>query len=292
MRSKFRIELEVVVDSETAMNVIQSARQYYAAERPVVKVDANGVAQALSAREFIDEIEDALIELSEHNPLLADAHVEIECVSCRSTESPDLRLSDGGASARSGSATSIDDSEPLHDGEGEDDLEELETGLYLCRWPNGEFSLVKAADREDAVVQLDEWAGAEPSWLEPVETCMIDFRLNDRAEIELAVFGDETAEFIWEKCYPELDQVLASEDALEHLGGKPNREVANRIRRAVEHERKRLWRDQKPGTSANTAMGRELQKRLGTVGAVADRYVEIAATEILQSSKGEKGKPN
>jgi len=49
---------------------------------------------------------------------------------------------------------------PLETDDTEDDLDEFETGLYLCRWPNGEFSLVKADDRKDAVVQLDEWAGA------------------------------------------------------------------------------------------------------------------------------------
>ena len=174
----------------------------------------------------------------------------------------------------------------------EADLEEFETGLYLCRWPNGEFSLVKADDRKDAVVQLDEWAGAEPAWLVPLETCMVDFRLNDRGEIELGEFGEETGEFIWEKCYPELDQVLSSEDVLKHRSGKRNREAANKIRRAVEHERKRLWHAQKEGTPAKTAIGRELQKRLGTVGPVADRYVEFAANQILRTKGGEKGKPN
>jgi hypothetical protein len=33
-------------------------------------------------------------------------------------------------------------------------------------------------------------------------------------------------------------------------------------------------------------MGRELQKRLGTVGPVADRYVEIAANEVLRAKGG------
>jgi hypothetical protein len=152
--------------------------------------------------------------------------------------------------------------------------------------------LVKADDRKDAVVQLDEWAGAEAAWLVPLETCMVDFRLNDRGEIELGEFGEETGEFIWDKCYPELDQVLSSEDVFKHRSGKHNREAANKIRRAVEHERKRLWHAQKEGTSAKTAIGRELQKRLGTVGPVADRYVEVAADQILRTKGEEKGKPN
>ena len=53
--------------------------------------------------------------------------------------------------------------------------------------------MVKADNRKDAVVQLDEWAGAEPDWLVPVDTCMVDFRLNDRGKIEFAE---------WEKAIP------------------------------------------------------------------------------------------
>jgi hypothetical protein len=120
----------------------------------------------------------------------------------------------------------------------------------------------------------------------------VDFRLNNSGEIELAEFGEETGEFIFETCYPELDQVLSSEDVVKHLGGKRSRAAANRVRRAVEHERKRLWHSQKKGSPARTALGQELQKRLGTVGAVADRYVELAADEILRSKGGEKGQPN
>ena len=121
---------------------------------------------------------------------------------------------------------------------------------------------------------------------------MVDFHLNDRGEIELAEFGEETGEFIWEKCYPELDEVLSSEDVVKHLSGKRNREAASKLRRAVEHERKRLWNAQGVPSPAKTALGRDLQKRLGTVGPVADRYVEVVANEVLRTKKSEKGKPN
>ena len=65
--------------------------------------------------------------------------------------------------------------------------------LFVCRWPNGDFSIVSAQDREDAVIQLDEWGNAEQARLWPMETCMIDFRLNDSGEIELndPGFGEE-----------------------------------------------------------------------------------------------------
>jgi len=293
MRSKFRLELDVVLETGLAANVIEAARRHYGAEGAVATVDENGAARTLSAEEFIDGIEDALMELSERNPLLANANVEIERVACRSAAAALEPEPLGGAESEKSEASARGEHEdPLDTSETEDDLEEFETGLYLCRWLNGEFSLVKADDRKDAVVQLDEWAGAEPTWLVPLDTCMVDFRLNDRGEIELVEFGEETGEFIWGKCYPELDQVLSSEDVLKHLGGKGNREAANKIRRAVQHERKRLRHAQKEGTAAKTALGRELQKRLGTVGPVADHYVEVAANEILRTKGGEKGKPN
>lgn len=293
MRSKFRLVLDVVLDTDMAANVIQAARQHHETEVALDTGGDKGTPRTLSADEFIRGIEEALMELAQRNPLLTTANVEIERAACRCVATspepgPSAVTEPEGAEARARG----EHEGPLDTGETEADLEEFETGLYLCRWPNGEFSLVKADDRRDAVVQLDEWAGAEPAWLVALETCMVDFRLNDRGEIELGEFGEETGEFIWEKCYPELDQVLSSEDVVKHRSGKRNRDAANKIRRAVEHERKRLWHAQKEGTPAKTVIGRELQKRLGTVGPVADRYVECAADQILRTKGGERGKPN
>ena len=70
MRSKFRLVLDVVLDTEMATtNVIQAARRHYEAEGPVKTVDENGTARTLAPDEFIDEIEDALMELAQRNPL-------------------------------------------------------------------------------------------------------------------------------------------------------------------------------------------------------------------------------
>src|SRR5260370_36927722 len=84
MRSKFRLVLDVVLDTDMAANVIQTVRQHYEAEACVDTVGANGAARTLSADEFINDIEDALIELAQRNPLLTNANVEIERVACRS----------------------------------------------------------------------------------------------------------------------------------------------------------------------------------------------------------------
>jgi hypothetical protein len=231
------------------------------------------------------------MELLERNPLLANARLEVERVSCSTDAEPSatgLGCEIRGPYER----TDPTPDRPLEDDEADSDLDDFETGLYLCRWPNGDFSLVKADSRKYAVVQLDEWAGAEPEWLIPVETCMIDFRLNDRGEIELAEFGDRTDAFIWNTCYPALNEVLSSEELSDQLSGQDKGEAVDRINRAVEQERKRLSHEGLEVSLAKTALGRDLQKRLGTVGLVADHFAGAAAKEILKGKAGEKGKPN
>ena len=168
----------------------------------------------------------------------------------------------------------------------------METGVYLSRWPNGEFSIVKAETRREALIVLDEWAGAHASYLYPMETCMIDFRLNDLGEIELNQFGEETRDIIWQMCYPELDELLSSDKVRTDDAGEYAPEAQELIRQAVEHERTRLWENQPEGPEAETEVGRELQKKLGTVGPVADHYVKQFAKRILRSKTGEDGKPN
>jgi hypothetical protein len=83
MRSKFRLELDVVLDTAMVPSVIQTAQQHYSVEGVVDTVDENGAARTISTDEFIDEIEDALMELVQGNPLLTNANVEIERVACR-----------------------------------------------------------------------------------------------------------------------------------------------------------------------------------------------------------------
>src|SRR5215472_2196814 len=110
--------------------------------------------------------------------------------------------------------------------------------MYLCRWPNGDFSVVNAATKGEAIELLDEWGNAEEATVRRMGNCMFDFQLSDSGEIELAALGDATREFIMETCYPELQEAL--DDA-----GDDGRKSRERIRKAVERERKRLW-DQRP----------------------------------------------
>ena len=291
MLLKFRLEIDVVMDKDSETTVIEAARRHYTREGGVTVPDRSGNPEAVPEDEFIEGIDQALLELLGHHQLLAEVGIEIERLSCRPTASlPET--------ARTGVGLSDASVQPDLSAEGvaetdqEEELEDFESGLYLCRWPNGDFSVVKADSRRGAIIELDEWAGAEPAWLVPMDECMIDFRLNDHAEIELLQVGEETTDFILERCYPSLHAVLSSDDAVGSGVGERMARAAEIIKTAVEHERKRLWTARRNGTPAKTEIGRELEKRLGTVGVVADHYVEIAAKEILRTKAGEKGKPS
>ena len=72
--------------------------------------------------------------------------------------------------------------------------------VYLCRWPNGEFSIVSARTKDDAIELLDEWGNAEQASLTRMSECMFDFRLSDDGQIELAGIGEATEEYVMETC--------------------------------------------------------------------------------------------
>lgn len=261
MRS-YRVEMEIALGERAAASVMKLARAH--------------------TRQPVHSIEQALVELAESNPLLKQARARLESSACRLCDTA-ARPTRETLSAVEGERT---DRFPAAD------LDGYETGLYLCRWPNGDFSVVKADSRRDAILELDEWDGAHPGWLVPLNACMIDFRINERGEIELGQLGHDTAEFVWKTCYPFLDAVLSSADVLAHRAGEATLTAAEKIRRAVAHERERLQRRGSEGQQAQTEIGRFLQRMLGTVGPVADRYVDEAAKRLLRSADRRKGKPN
>jgi hypothetical protein len=290
MLLKFRLEMDVMIDQDAETALIELARQHYESEGGVTVPGRRGRPTRVPAEKFIEGTDQALLELLEHQSLLREAGIEVERMSCRPIESLPETARTGVELSNASGRPELSAEVGAETKEAED-LDDLESGLYLCRWPNGDFSVVKADSRREAIIQLDEWAGAEPAWLAPMDECMIDFRLNDHAEIELLEFGEETTDFIWERCYPALRAVLP-DDAVGPGVGEDKASVAGIIRTAVEHERKRLWTAPRDGTPARTELGRKLEKRLGTVGVVADHYVENAANEILRGKAGEKGKPN
>jgi hypothetical protein len=173
----------------------------------------------------------------------------------------------------------------------DDELDEYGSGVYLCRWPNGEFSVVTAESKREAILSLDEWAGAHPSQVSPIDGFMADFRLDDDGEIVLNRFGEAREETVWVRCYPALRAVLASDEVIDDSGS--TKEGAEEIvRKAVEHQRIRLW-DNQPHDEPKTELGKGLAKVMGTSAVVADHYVEEMPSNLLERDDDDKdGKPN
>jgi hypothetical protein len=163
--------------------------------------------------------------------------------------------------------------------------------IYLCRWPNGEFSIVKAATRSNAIEKLDEWGNAEQAIISRMTNCMFDFRLRDDGQIELANVGEATDGEIMETCYPVLGQALATAE-WDETGSDHLEKGRNEIRDAVASERTRLWDSQPPGKDAETELGRQIQKQTGAASVIVNRAVRQAAKNRLQSREGEGRKPN
>ena len=80
--------------------------------------------------------------------------------------------------------------------------------MFMCRWMNGDVSFVSARTKEDAIVMLDEWENAEGAEISQIRDFMVDFRLNDEGDLELAEFGESCRNTILEKAYPRLLEAI------------------------------------------------------------------------------------
>ncbi|HEV2495313.1 MAG TPA: hypothetical protein VG204_19830 [Terriglobia bacterium] len=266
MTKTIKLEIEVTLDDSVEQRAIQVAREHYReVDQATIPVDDKGDRwREVPAEEFIPDAETAIMELIGANDLLEKAGVEVTAVSGLEPQREELRRQE---TLEAGLQDAARLRGQAHDGSGPG-LDEFETGVYLCRWPNGDFSLVTANTRREALVELDEWAGVHPCQLFPMDSCMVDFSLNDRGEIELKQFGEETEHSIWEISYPELHALLSS--VLPQDGGEHTAEARESIRQAVQRERTRLWNNQQDSPPAETEIGKVLRKRLRTVGPVAD----------------------
>ncbi len=163
--------------------------------------------------------------------------------------------------------------------------------IYLCRWPNGDFSIVNATTKDQAIELLDEWGNAERAIVSRMTNCMFDFKLGDDGRFELVDVGECTRDAVLEKCYPGLNKAFAEvewdEDGLDFSA-----EGYRQIRAAVELERTRLQESQPTPKEAETGIGREIQKETDAPSVVVDRIVREAASERLKTKEGEGKRPN
>ena len=154
--------------------------------------------------------------------------------------------------------------------------------LYLCRWQNGDFSVVQARNRQHAVELLDEEANAEGLPLQAITDFMVHFRLTDEGTVELEGFGEEFGDYVRERIHPVLGALDVSPD-------EAGQEDRHRIQKAVEQER--VWLQTAPSVGSDTEAGKQLKEQLDLPTSVVNRHIRTAAKEVLRQTRP-KGKPN
>jgi hypothetical protein len=156
--------------------------------------------------------------------------------------------------------------------------------LFLCRWPNGDFSVVKASSKDEAIELLDEIGNAEGSPVTPInDNFMVHFVLTDDGDFELQGWGEETGELIMKRAYPVLDEARMS--SLD----KSDTERTEIIRRAVVKERDRVV--EKRVRTPKTLLGQNLKGMMDAPTRKIDRIVDEETAKRLKGFKG-KGKAN
>ena len=157
---------------------------------------------------------------------------------------------------------------------------------YLCRWSNGDVTLLNARNRDDAVILLDEFDDAELAELYRLDSLMVDLRLCDDGQFKLCGLGESTRDEIIEMAFPELAATLASDDlmGLDFEG----EEYLAKVRHAVNNERKRKLRQgQERAREPSTELGKRLQQQTGASTTLVDHWVDSFGREILESTDDE-----
>ena len=165
--------------------------------------------------------------------------------------------------------------------------------LFLCRWPNGDCSVVLARTQDDAIVELDQVGNAEGCPITQVRTFQMHFALTDQGALALERFGEGTTEDVFAFAYPllenALDEAYRGEGYAEYESLPPDRRAA--IVCAVEQERSRLDREGVAPTEPQTELGRDVKGRTDMPTILIDRLVRKHATNTLKNVK-DRGKPS
>ena len=159
--------------------------------------------------------------------------------------------------------------------------------IYLCRWPNGDCSVVRANNKGEAVELLDEIGNAEGCPLILLPTFMIHLRISDEGEVEFDSFCEATEHVLFELAYPLLNEALLNIPTDE--AGNPTPEGQTAVRDAVLKERNRVHL--KKVKEPDTEWGREMKKTIRAPTRIIDRVIRESATKLLKRFPV-KGKPN
>jgi hypothetical protein len=111
--------------------------------------------------------------------------------------------------------------------------------MYLCRWPNGDFSAVHATSKQEAIFLLDDVGAAKWKDVFAVESFMVHFRLRFPSDVdqrypdfEVDDFGEENFEDI-RGMYPELEEVREQIEQIYADSPEPSHDQLDEIRQLV-----------------------------------------------------------
>ena len=152
--------------------------------------------------------------------------------------------------------------------------------VFVCRWPNGDLSIVVAQNKEEARIRLDEFGNADHAEIFRVKQFLLDLRLNDLGRLEVSEFGEETVEQIMRTAYPLLWKTLISDELLQHKENSPK--YRQLVRKAAERERNRMGQRKRQLPKARTEAGKRLQEEDDFPAAKADRLIEQYGKKLLE----------
>lgn len=154
--------------------------------------------------------------------------------------------------------------------------------LFLCRWENGDFSVVQANDKQHTIEMLDEVGNAEGMPVYRISEFIAHFRLTDEGTVELEEFGEGFGGHVWQRVYPAL-----AETGVSLPGATPENEA--RVKAAVQFERERVKPE--PHAEPDTELGKLIRAQSDAPTSVVNRHVQTMASKVLKEIKP-KGKPN
>ena len=122
--------------------------------------------------------------------------------------------------------------------------------LYICRWPNGDFSAVSAKDPNEAAYLLSEVGPVGEAKLFDLANFMVHSSLPKKMNTEnwdkmlpplqLDGFGAQTLCFLWDHIYPEFEKATNAVFAGEAAGSISDEEAIQQLDQALARERVRL----------------------------------------------------
>ncbi len=128
---------------------------------------------------------------------------------------------------------------------------------------------------------LDEWDDAEGAEISRILDFMVDFRLNDEGDLELAEFGESCRDTILKKAYPRLPDAI--ETAPVTPSGGTTAEGKVMVRKAVQEEQTRPLKPTRLPSARNRG-GQSTSEEDGCLRGIRESSVKEMASDFLDKA--------